>query len=90
MDFILLDFGNPNLQKKVLGGTGKTHNWELSKKIAEQVDVPVFLAGGLNPENVKVAINQVKPFSVDVCSGVRTEKLLSPQKVKSFIQAIIE
>ncbi|NHZ84751.1 MAG: phosphoribosylanthranilate isomerase [Planctomycetia bacterium] len=90
IDFILLDSGNPNLQTKELGGTGKTHNWQISKDIVDEVDLPVFLAGGLNPENVAEAIKRVKPFGVDVCSGVRTDGNLDTVKIKRFIKAIIE
>ncbi|MEE8341009.1 MAG: phosphoribosylanthranilate isomerase, partial [Candidatus Neomarinimicrobiota bacterium] len=51
IDMLLLDSGNPYLETKELGGTGKTHNWQISREIVDQVDIPVFLAGGLNPEN---------------------------------------
>ena len=53
VDAILLDSGNPNLPTKVLGGTGKTHNWDLSTKIREKISLPVFLAGGINKDNIK-------------------------------------
>ncbi|NQU67306.1 MAG: phosphoribosylanthranilate isomerase [Candidatus Marinimicrobia bacterium] len=89
VDAILLDSGNPNLDVKVLGGTGNVHNWALSRKIVEQVTVPVFLAGGLTPENVKCAIDQVHPFGVDVCSGVRSNKKLDPQKLEAFFTQIL-
>ncbi len=89
VDMLLLDSGNPNLATKELGGTGKTHNWQISLEIVKQVDIPVFLAGGLNPDNIAEAVKTVKPFGVDVCSGVRTDGILSTQKVNSFIQKII-
>lgn len=85
VDLLLLDSGNPNLETKELGGTGKTHNWQISREIVDQVDVPVFLAGGLNPNNVKEAIQTVKPFGVDVCSGVRTDGKIDAVKVRRFI-----
>ena len=88
VDAILLDSGNPNLSIKVLGGTGKTHNWELSKKINELISIPLFLAGGLNPSNVKEAIETVRPFGVDLCSGVRTNGKLNEKKLKAFFDAI--
>ncbi len=72
VDAILLDSGNPSLSTKVLGGTGRAHDWAVSRRIRDSVSVPVFLAGGLNPENVGKAITQVAPFGVDVCSGLRT------------------
>lgn len=88
VDFILLDSGNPNLQVKELGGTGRTHNWEISKLIAEAVKVPVFLAGGLNPQNVKKAVTKVKPFGVDVCSGLRVNGKLDEEKLTTFINRL--
>jgi len=82
---ILLDSGNPALQVKELGGTGRVHDWNLSRKIRESVDVPLFLAGGLNPGNVAEAIKQVGPFGVDVCSGIRTDANLNESKLAEFI-----
>lgn len=70
-DIILLDSGKPSARERTLGGTGDTHDWLVSRKIVEAVTGPVFLAGGLNPENVKDAIQAVRPFGVDVCSGLR-------------------
>ncbi len=87
VDALLLDSGNPGLKTKVLGGTGKVHNWSLSRQIVEQARVPVFLAGGLNPGNVRQAIEQVQPFGVDVCSGVRSDGKLDTIKLKAFINA---
>ncbi len=89
VDMVLLDSGNTYLETKELGGTGKTHNWEISREIIEQVDKPVFLAGGLNSGNIAEAIEKVNPFGVDVCSGVRTDRVLSTHKVNSFIQKLI-
>jgi len=88
VDMLLLDSGNPNLKVKELGGTGRTHNWEVSRKIIENVSIPVFLAGGLNPENVLEAIQIVKPFGIDICSGVRTNDKLDEVKLKSFFQLV--
>jgi len=88
VDAILLDSGNPKATIKTLGGTGNTHNWDLSRKIVESVTIPVFLAGGLQGNNVAEAINLVQPFGVDVCSGVRTEGGLDPGKLKSFMRAV--
>ncbi len=86
-DALLLDSGNPNLTVKVLGGTGQTHDWALSRKIVEQSPIPVFLAGGLNPENVARAIETVTPFGLDLCSGVRTAGNLDPWKLEAFFRA---
>ena len=87
-DALLLDSGNPALALKELGGTGRVHDWRLSRQIVEQSSVPVFLAGGLNADNVRAAIDQVQPFAVDVCSGVRTNGHLDPKKLESFFNAI--
>ena len=85
---ILLDSGNQSLPIKELGGTGRTHDWRLSRQIREAIDVPLFLAGGLNPENVSEAIREVRPFALDVCSGLRTEGRLDPQKLAAFFKAV--
>lgn len=88
VDEILLDSGNPQLKTKILGGTGKTHNWTLSKTIREAISIPVWLAGGLNPQNIKAAIEMVRPYGVDVCSGVRTDGNLDIDKLNFFVNKI--
>ena len=88
VDAILLDSGNPNLKVKQLGGTGRVHDWKLSRRIRESVACPVFLAGGLNPGNVSEAIEAVRPFAVDVCSGVRINGMLDPEKLERFFKAV--
>jgi phosphoribosylanthranilate isomerase len=88
VDALLLDSGNPGGKIKSLGGTGRTHNWEISREIVEISNQPVFLAGGLNPENVKEAVIKVKPFGIDVCSGVRTNGKLDEEKLMAFVQTI--
>jgi phosphoribosylanthranilate isomerase len=85
---LLLDSGNQALEIQELGDTEKTHNWEISRKIRELVDVPVFLGGGLTPENISAAIQQVQPFGVDVCRGVRTEGKLDEQKLAKFFNQV--
>lgn len=85
---ILLDSGNQSLAIKELGGTGRTHDWNLSRRIRESVDVPIFLAGGLNPNNIAEAVRQVRPFGVDVCSGVRTNGKLDEAKLSNFFEMI--
>jgi phosphoribosylanthranilate isomerase len=84
VDAILLDSGNQSLTIKELGGTGRTHDWTLSRKIRESIDVPLFLAGGLNPANVAAAIREVQPFGIDVCSGLRTNGHLDREKLNEF------
>jgi phosphoribosylanthranilate isomerase len=88
VDAILLDSGNQKLSVKELGGTGRTHDWSLSRAIRERINIPLFLAGGLTPENVAQAIEAVGPFGLDVCSGVRTDGRLDPSKLKRFFGAI--
>jgi phosphoribosylanthranilate isomerase len=88
VDAILLDSGNPSLSIKELGGTGRAHDWAVSRRIRDAVGVPVYLAGGLNPKNVGKAIAQVRPFGVDVCSGLRSEGRLDPIKLEQFMLAV--
>ena len=88
VDAILLDSGNPNLKTKELGGTGRVHNWSLSKKIVAQSKRPVYLAGGIHPLNIKQAIEEVQPYGIDLCSGVRTNQLLDPVKLELLFNAI--
>jgi phosphoribosylanthranilate isomerase len=88
VDALLLDSGNPNLKIKELGGTGRTHDWSVSKTICESVSKPVFLAGGLNPDNIEVAVQTVHPFGVDVCTGLRINGRLDEFKLKTFISKV--
>ncbi|MEX2111284.1 MAG: phosphoribosylanthranilate isomerase [Gemmatimonadaceae bacterium] len=88
VDAILLDSGNPSLAVKELGGTGRAHDWAISRAIRDAVDTPVYLAGGLNAENVGSAIAMVAPFGVDVCSGVRTRGALDADKLGAFMDAV--
>ena len=88
VDALLLDSGDPYLPVKELGGTGRTHDWRISNHIRKISPVPVFLAGGLNPGNVRKALQQVNPFGVDVCSGVRTHSILDEAKLSQFFQRI--
>jgi phosphoribosylanthranilate isomerase len=88
VDAILLDSGNQSLAVKELGGTGRRHDWTLSRRIREAVAVPVFLAGGLRAENLAEAIDVVGPFALDVCSGVRTEGRLDEEKLGRFFAAV--
>jgi len=86
VDALLLDSGNPNLKIKELGGTGRVHNWTLSKQIRDNSKCPIILAGGLTPENVIQAIEEVQSFAIDVCSGVRTNGLLDKEKLSGFVK----
>jgi phosphoribosylanthranilate isomerase len=87
-DALLLDSGNPKAETKILGGTGKTHNWNTSQKIVDQVSIPVFLAGGLKADNVKQALDHVQPFGIDLCSGVRSNGQLDEEKLLQFMKAV--
>jgi phosphoribosylanthranilate isomerase len=88
IDALLLDSGRPSAAVKELGGTGRTHDWSLSGEIVAAVERPVFLAGGLRPDNVAEAIRQVRPFGVDLCTGVRRDGRLNPERLQSFFAAV--
>jgi phosphoribosylanthranilate isomerase len=90
VDAILLDSGNQSLPIKELGGTGRVHDWAISRRIREAAPVPIYLAGGLRAENVGEAIRQVGPFGVDLCSGVRTDGRLDAEKLARFFAAVAE
>ena len=89
-DAILLDSGNPTAAVKELGGTGRVHDWRVSREIRNAVEVPVFLAGGLRAHNVADAVRTVRPFGVDVCSGVRRNGRLDRAMLMAFIAAARE
>jgi phosphoribosylanthranilate isomerase len=88
VDAILLDSGNPSLAVKELGGTGRSHDWSLSLQIRERVNIPTFLAGGLNADNVAQAMKAVAPFGLDLCSGVRDDGRLDREKLTRFFEAV--
>jgi phosphoribosylanthranilate isomerase len=89
VDALLLDSGDQSLAVKELGGTGRTHDWRVSRRIVEASPVPVFLAGGLKPENVAEAVSTVRPFGLDVCSGVRTDGRLDREKLRRFFAHVV-
>ena len=86
VDGLLLDSGNQQLPIKELGGTGRRHDWRISRKIRAKIDKPLFLAGGLRPENVSDAVRKVAPYGLDVCSGVRTDDQLDEEKLRRFFE----
>ena len=89
VDAVLLDSGNPTLEVKELGGTGRRHDWSISARIVEALDVPVYLAGGLNPSNAAEAVATVQPFGLDVCTGVRgPDFALDVDKLDQFAAAL--
>ena len=85
---VLLDSGDPKAAVRVLGGTGRTHDWGLSRRIRDALPVPLWLAGGLTAENVGEAIARVRPFGVDVCSGLRVDGRLEPDRLSRFVDAV--
>lgn len=88
VDGLILDTGSPHGAVKVLGGTGQTHDWNISKAIVEQVATPVFLAGGLKSHNVVEAIQTTQPYGIDLCTGVRTQQRLDRTKLSHFFAAV--
>jgi phosphoribosylanthranilate isomerase len=88
-DYLLLDSGRPGAEVAELGGTGRTHDWGLSRRIVEESPVPVFLAGGLHPANVAVAVESVRPYGVDVCSGLRPGgRALDEGRLRQFMERL--
>lgn len=88
VDALLLDSGRPSAPVRELGGTGRVHDWSFSRKVVERSSRPVFLAGGLRPDNVARAIAEVQPYGLDVCSGVRTDGRLDGDKLRAFVRAV--
>jgi phosphoribosylanthranilate isomerase len=88
VDALLLDSGNPSLAVKELGGTGRTHDWALSRRIVASCGRSVFLAGGLRPDNLAAAHAQVHPHGFDLCSSVRTDDVLDEAKLAAFFAAV--
>jgi phosphoribosylanthranilate isomerase len=88
VDALLLDSGNPRLAVKELGGTGRVHDWTHSRRIRETAGIPVLLAGGLHPGNVRQAMERVEPHGIDVCSGLRSDGRLNPVTLRQFFDAI--
>jgi len=87
VDAVLLDSGKPSAAVQELGGTGRVHDWSVSRRIVDALDIPVFLAGGLNAGNVTDAIHEVRPYGVDLCTGVRTDGALDAAKLDRFFSA---
>ncbi len=87
-DALLLDSGRPSAAVKELGGTGRVHDWSLSRRIVAAVSRPVFLAGGLRPDNAAEAWRAVQPFALDLCTGVRTDGRLDEGKLRDFFDAL--
>ena len=91
VDAILLDSGNPGAVVKELGGTGRTHDWAVSRRIREAVAAqgrPLYLAGGLNERHVAGAVAAVRPYGLDLCSSVRRDGRLDAQRLAAFFAAL--
>ena len=85
---LLLDSGRPSAALRELGGTGRVHDWAVSRRIVELVDRPVFLAGGITSRNVAEAIRAVRPYGIDLCSGVRIAGRLDADRLRAFVAAM--
>ena len=88
VDALLLDSGRPGAAIRELGGTGRRHDWSISRRIVDAVQRPIFLAGGIRPDNVAEAIHRVRPHGIDLCTGVRTDGRLDPAKLDRLVQAM--
>lgn len=88
VDGLLLDSGDPTQATKVLGGTGRVHDWAVSRELCARARVPVLLAGGLRPDNAAEAVARVTPAGLDVCSGLRTDGRLDAEKLRRFVAAV--
>ena len=88
VDALLLDSGRPGAAVRELGGTGRVHDWSLSRRIVAEVPCPVFLAGGLNSGNAAEAWREVRPFGLDLCTGVRSDGRLDENKLRAFFDAL--
>ncbi|MHA1153654.1 MAG: phosphoribosylanthranilate isomerase [Alphaproteobacteria bacterium] len=88
VDALLLDSGRPQARKRELGGTGRVHDWSLSQRIVAEVPRPVFLAGGIRPENAAKAFRQVRPYGIDLCTGVRRDGRLDAERLGDLFAAL--
>lgn len=87
-DTFLLDSGSPAAAVPLLGGTGRVHDWSVSAEFVRRSELPVFLAGGLTPENVGEAIRLVQPYGLDICSGIRSDGVLDERKLQRYVAAV--
>ena len=88
VDALVLDSSSRQAPLRWESQAGSTHDWDISRQIVETVDCPVLLAGGLDADNVEFAVRTVRPYGVDVCTGVRTGDALDRRKLVSFVEAI--
>lgn len=88
VDALVLDSGDSEPPFRWTNPAGQTHDWELSRHISEAIHLPILLAGGLTPDNVGQAIRAVRPYGVDVCSGVRKDGRLDQRLLVAFLDAV--
>ncbi len=88
-DAVMLDSGSPRAPEKVLGATGRVHDWSISAEIVRSASCPIFLAGGIRPDNVAAAIHEVSPLGVDVASGVRASGRLDENALREMSLALL-
>ena len=79
-DFLLFDTVDMSLEKPRYGGTGKTCDWHLAGELIAESPLPVFFAGGIRPENVRAAIETMRPHGIDLCSGVEASKGIKDER----------
>ena len=88
-DFLLFDSVDVSLEKPRYGGTGKTCDWNVAAGLIAKSPLPVFFAGGIRPENVKAAIETIRPHGIDLCSGVEASKgIKDPGKLERLMEQI--
>ena len=88
-DFLLFDSVDMSLEKPRYGGTGKTCDWNVAAELITESPLPVFFAGGIRPENVKAAIETIRPHGIDLCSGVEASKgIKDPHKLEQLMEQV--
>ncbi|MFW6088836.1 MAG: phosphoribosylanthranilate isomerase [Gemmatimonadota bacterium] len=87
-DALVLSSTNPEPPFRWRDPHGRTHDWAISRRIVASVHVPVILSGGLTERNVADAIRRVRPYGVEVCSGVRRDGALDTSRLVSFLESL--
>jgi phosphoribosylanthranilate isomerase len=88
VDALVLDSGHSEPPLRWRNPGGETHDWRISRRISDEIRLPVLLAGGLNAENVCQAVRVVRPYGVDVCSGVRNKGKLDRSLLVAFLETV--
>ncbi len=90
-DALLVDSVDVSEGFERLGGTGKVGDWAAVAALKEKIDIPLFLAGGIGPDNVADAVRSVQPYGIDLCSGVEMQRgRRDPEKVKKLLRSFRE